>query len=78
MGNASSLVPLTKATLSGRDSVGHLISSAGQEWHYVNYEMNDTYSNEERSLGRDKNDDLYVVSMNNNRQDFVQTAGTSS
>ena len=29
VGNASSLVPLTKATLSGRESVGHLITTAG-------------------------------------------------
>ena len=56
VGNASSLVPLTKATLSGRDSVGHLITAGN-----FNYEM-DTFSNEEGP-----NNDLNVVSMTGNR-----------
>ena len=62
VGNASSLVPMTKATLSGRDSVVHLISSAGHDIH----QAIDSYSNQEVSPTRDNND-LNMM----NRQDVI-------
>ena len=62
VGNASSLVPLTKATLSGRESVGHLITTAGQDTAGIfNYDM-EVFSNDEGF----KND-LNLVGMTGNR-----------
>ena len=74
VGNASSLVPMTKATLSGRDSVSHLINSTTADGPPVNHNNADSpYSRDGRSTSPPKKDntDLHHVVGMINRQEFA-------
>lgn len=74
-------MPLTKATLSGRDSISHLVNSNLGQGENHNGTFGEGYDIDLTSIDgslikREETNEFNASGRN--RQDFVQTAGTSN